>query len=73
MSRIFFLEAMVLRSKPRIYQLASNGMEFSNGLGDKLLVPGQLKSLLKCSLNQALSGTVIVLSEVKVSDSIEQC
>lgn len=33
----------MLRSKPRIYQLASNGMEFSNGLGDKLLVPGQLE------------------------------
>lgn len=43
MSRIFFLEAMVLRSKPRIYQLASNGMEFSNGLEDKLLVPEQLE------------------------------
>lgn len=33
----------MLRSKPRIYQLASNGMEFSNGLEDKLLVPEQLE------------------------------
>lgn len=32
----------MLGLKPNIYQLASNGMELSNRLEDKLLVPEQL-------------------------------
>lgn len=43
MSRIFFLEAIVLSSKPRIYQLASNGIGLSNRRVDKLLAPRQLE------------------------------
>lgn len=66
MSRIFFLEAIVLSSKPAIYQLASNGIGPSNRLEDKLLVPGQLEEPA-----QVLFWIKPYVVRLEVSDSTE--